>query len=155
VRGFLNGKAQYREKGRTRKTSRLELAIKRHVTAALNGDVGSAAMLLKMRAHGMKFGDVGLLIIRLINPPDLVSQCRAQEEERLADSSGESLPHKASSSAVERMLSGLPGSDSAFLTSVGYHCPAAFLDEPHPDRHEGPATVTEGHRWQGCGRGAT
>ena len=66
VRGFLSGKAPYREKGRTKKTSRLELAIKRHVTAALNGDVGSAAMLLKMRAHGLKFGDVGPLIIQLV-----------------------------------------------------------------------------------------
>ena len=111
VRGFLSGKAQYREKGRTKKTSRLELAIKRHVTAALNGDVGSAAMLLKMRAHGLKFGDTGPLIITLVNPPGLVAQRRAQEEGRLADQSGENLPHKAQSSAVDRVLSGLPGSD--------------------------------------------
>ena len=43
-RGFLSAKTQYREKGqkgRTRKTSRLELAIKRHVTGAWNGDVGT------------------------------------------------------------------------------------------------------------------
>jgi hypothetical protein len=87
------------------------LAIKRHVTAALNGDVGSAAMLLKMRAHGLKFGDTGPLIITLVNPPGLVAQRRAQEEGRLADQSGENLPHKAQSSAVDRVLSGLPGSD--------------------------------------------
>jgi hypothetical protein len=87
------------------------LAIKRHVTAALNGDVGSAAMLLKMRAHGLKFGDTGPLIITLVNPPGLVARRRAQEEGRLADQSGGNLPHKAQSSAVDRMLSGLPGSD--------------------------------------------
>ena len=71
VRSFLSAKAQYREKGRTKKTSRLELAIKRHIAAALNGDVGSAAMLLKMRAHGLKFGDTGPLIIQIVNslPP--------------------------------------------------------------------------------------
>ena len=71
MRSFLSVTAQYREKGRTRKTSRLELAIKRHVTAALNGDVGSAAMLLKMRAQAIKLGDTGPLIIRVENalPP--------------------------------------------------------------------------------------
>jgi hypothetical protein len=71
VRSFLSAKTQYREKGRTRKTSRLELAIKRHVAAALNGDVGSAAMLLKMRAQAIRFGDVGPMIIRVENalPP--------------------------------------------------------------------------------------
>ena len=67
VQSFLSAKAQYREKGRTRKTSRLELAIKRHVTRALNGDVGSAAMLLKMRAHAIRFGDTGALIVRVAN----------------------------------------------------------------------------------------
>lgn len=71
VRTFLSAKAQYREKGRTRKTSRLELAIKRHITAALSGDVGSAAVLLKMRAHAIRFGDTGPLIIHIVNslPP--------------------------------------------------------------------------------------
>jgi hypothetical protein len=49
----------------------LELAIKRHVTAALNGDVGSAAMLLKMRAQAIRLGDIGPIIIRIENalPP--------------------------------------------------------------------------------------
>jgi hypothetical protein len=67
VRSFLSVTAQYREKGRTRKTSRLELAIKRHVTAALNGDIASAAMLLKMRAQALRLGDTGPLIIRIEN----------------------------------------------------------------------------------------
>src|ERR1700692_2378607 len=61
VRGFLSSEARDREKGRTRKTSRLELAIRRHVTAALNGDAGSAAMLLKMRAQAIRLGDTGPL----------------------------------------------------------------------------------------------
>jgi hypothetical protein len=67
VRSFLSAGAQYRDQGRTRKTSRLELAIKRHVAAALSGDVGSAAMLLKMRAHGLKFGHTGPTVIRIVN----------------------------------------------------------------------------------------
>jgi len=71
VRSFLSADAQYRERGRTRKTSRLELVIKRHVAGALNGDIGSAAMLLKMRARALRSGDIGPLIIRIENslPP--------------------------------------------------------------------------------------
>jgi hypothetical protein len=70
ARSFLSGEA-YREKGRTRKTSRSELAIKRHITAALNDHVGSAAMLLKMRAQAIRLGDTGPLIIQMVNalPP--------------------------------------------------------------------------------------
>ena len=81
VYSFLSAKAQYREKGRTRKTSRLELAIKRHVTAALNGDVGSAAMLLKMRAQAIKLGDTGPLIIRVENAlPSMPYEVDEQQE---------------------------------------------------------------------------
>jgi Family of unknown function (DUF5681) len=74
VRSFLSAKAQYRDQGRTRETSSLELAIKRHVAAALNGDVGSTIMLLKMRAHGLRLGDTGPTIIRVLNslPPVLL-----------------------------------------------------------------------------------
>lgn len=76
VRSFMSAEAQYREKGRTRKTSRLELTIKRHVNSALNGDVGSAAMLLKMRAHAERRGDIGPAVIKIVNalppPPDEV-----------------------------------------------------------------------------------
>jgi hypothetical protein len=43
------------------------LTIKRHVTAALKGDIDSAAMLLKMRAHAIKHGDIGPVIIRIQN----------------------------------------------------------------------------------------
>jgi hypothetical protein len=37
----------------------------------LNGDVGSAAMLLKMRAQAIRLGDTGPLIIQIVNalPP--------------------------------------------------------------------------------------
>ena len=68
MRSFLSGEAKYREKERTRKTSRLELAIKRHITAALTGD---AAMLQKMRAQAIRLGDTGPLIIQMANalPP--------------------------------------------------------------------------------------
>jgi hypothetical protein len=63
-------------------------------------------MLLKMRAHGVKFGDTGPLIITLGNPPGLVARRRAEEEGRLADPSRDDFPRKAQSSAVDRVLSG-------------------------------------------------
>jgi Family of unknown function (DUF5681) len=81
VCSFLSAKAQYREKGQTRQTSRLELAIKHHINAALNGDVGSAAMLLKMRAHAERLGDTGPLVIRLENAlPPMRHEVDEQEE---------------------------------------------------------------------------
>src|ERR1700727_1912817 len=81
VRSFLSVTAQYREKGRTRKTSRLELAIRGHVTGGRHGDVGSAAMLLKMRAQAMKLGDTSPLIIQRDNAlPFFAYEVDQQEE---------------------------------------------------------------------------
>jgi hypothetical protein len=81
VRGFLSSQTEYCEKGRTRKTSRLELAIKRHVISALNGDVGSTAILLKMRAQAMKFGDAGPLVLNIVNSPGLCDPRLRHERE--------------------------------------------------------------------------
>jgi hypothetical protein len=59
----------------------LELAIKRHIAAALNGDVGSAAMILKMREHAIRFGDTGPLIIQIVNAlPPMPVEVGEQEE---------------------------------------------------------------------------
>jgi hypothetical protein len=57
VCSFLSAKAQYREKRQTRKA----------FNAALNGDVGSRIMLLKMRGDGLKFGDTCPLIVQIGN----------------------------------------------------------------------------------------
>ena len=50
VLDVLSAKTEFRERGRIMKASRLELTIRHHITAALNGDVSSAAMLLKFEA---------------------------------------------------------------------------------------------------------
>jgi hypothetical protein len=57
-------------KGRIRRGSRLELVIHRHFITALSGAVGSAAMLLRLCEHGMKYGDSGPLIINILNSPE-------------------------------------------------------------------------------------
>jgi hypothetical protein len=46
----LNALTAYREGGRTKRASRLELALKKLVNSALEGDVKSADLLFKLRA---------------------------------------------------------------------------------------------------------
>jgi hypothetical protein len=70
VRDVLNGSTNIPSKGKIRRGSRLELVIHRHCVAALSGDVGSAAMLLRLREHAMKYGDSGPLIINILNSPE-------------------------------------------------------------------------------------
>jgi len=46
------------------------LSIKRLVTEAIKGDVNSAALLLTVRSRAEDIGDIGPLIIKIINDPD-------------------------------------------------------------------------------------
>jgi hypothetical protein len=66
----MGAASEFRDKGIVRRASRSEVAIRRHIAAALNGDVGSAALLLKIRQHAEKYGEPPRLIIKLINSPD-------------------------------------------------------------------------------------
>ncbi len=47
----MNGLIEYREGGKLKRAPRIEVLIKRLGAAALKGDVGAAAKLLKIRAH--------------------------------------------------------------------------------------------------------
>src|SRR5580704_3540027 len=47
----LNARTDFRERGKLKKASRIELSIRRFAALATKGDVVSAAWLLKMRAH--------------------------------------------------------------------------------------------------------
>ena len=62
----LNAKTEFRERGKLKKASRIELSVRRLAASALKGDVASAAWLLKMRAHAKKYGDTGPTIIRIV-----------------------------------------------------------------------------------------
>ncbi|WP_051335340.1 DUF5681 domain-containing protein [Methylocapsa acidiphila] len=62
----LNAPVEFRERGKMKKASRIELTIRKLAAAAVKGDVGGAASLLKMRAHAQKHGDAGPLIIKVI-----------------------------------------------------------------------------------------
>ena len=67
MKKVLNAKIEFRDRGQVKKASRIELTIGRLAASATNGDVGSAAMLLKMRAHAKKNGDTSPTVIRIFN----------------------------------------------------------------------------------------
>jgi hypothetical protein len=54
-----------------KKASRLELSVRRLAASAAKGDIGSAAWLLKLRAHAEKYRDAGPTIFRIVGglPP--------------------------------------------------------------------------------------
>ena len=58
MKNVMNFPAEFRERGKSKRAPRIELTVKRYGADALKGDVGAAAMLLKMRAHFEKQGDI-------------------------------------------------------------------------------------------------
>jgi Family of unknown function (DUF5681) len=56
MKGIMDGSVEYREGGRTRKATRRELSVKRHLKRALEGDIGAAEALLKLRAQAQEKG---------------------------------------------------------------------------------------------------
>jgi len=64
LKNVMNYPAEFRQRGKSKRAPRIELTIKRFGAAALKGDVSAAAMLLTMRAHFEKHGD--------INPPTTI-----------------------------------------------------------------------------------
>ena len=55
---FMNEFVDYREGGKSKRARRIELLIKRYGAAALKGDVGAAAKLLKLREKFENLPDV-------------------------------------------------------------------------------------------------
>jgi hypothetical protein len=53
IKDVLNAPVEYREGGQTKKAPRRELALKRHLKRAVEGDVSSAAAVLKLRAQAV------------------------------------------------------------------------------------------------------
>jgi Family of unknown function (DUF5681) len=63
----LNAKTEFRDRGQVKKASRIELIIRRLAASATNGDINSAAILLKLRAHAEKNGDITPTVVRIFN----------------------------------------------------------------------------------------
>jgi hypothetical protein len=53
IKNVLNTPVEYREGGQTKKAPRRDLALKRHLKRAVEGDVASAAAVLKLRAQAV------------------------------------------------------------------------------------------------------
>jgi hypothetical protein len=65
MNSVLNAPVEFHEQGKLKRASRLELLIKKSIAEALKGDVGSAGQLLTLRAHALRHGDSGPVIIRV------------------------------------------------------------------------------------------
>jgi hypothetical protein len=63
--GVLIAPVEFHDQGKLKKASRLELLIKKLIIEALKGDVGSAGQLLTLRAHAIRHGGSGPMIIRV------------------------------------------------------------------------------------------
>ena len=66
LKRVLNFSAEFRHRGKSKRAPRIELTIKRFGASALKGNVGDAAILLKMRAHFEKNGDINPTIIPIM-----------------------------------------------------------------------------------------
>ena len=65
IKGVMDDAVEYREGGRTRKAPRWELSIRRHLKNALNGDVGAAEALLKIRAQAQSKHDATTKVVQI------------------------------------------------------------------------------------------
>ena len=85
INNVLNAPAEYRERGRAKTAARHELTLKTHVQRALKGDVKSAEMLLKIRAHAQRFGGSGGHRVRISDwLPDYPGQKGEQKTREFA-----------------------------------------------------------------------
>jgi Family of unknown function (DUF5681) len=58
LKNVMNSPVEFRERGKLKRAPRIELVVRRHAAAALKGDAGAAAMLLELRKHFKKHGDI-------------------------------------------------------------------------------------------------
>ena len=65
IKRVLNSPAEFRHRGKSKRAPRIELMIRSLGLKALKGDISAAAMLLKIRAHCEKYGDINPTIITL------------------------------------------------------------------------------------------
>ena len=91
IENVLNGHAEYRERGRTKKAKRRELTIKTHVRLALGGNLKSIETILLLRAHAQTSGDTGVQRLEITDwLPDYPGQTGEQKtREFAARTSGE------------------------------------------------------------------
>ena len=93
IDNVLNGLAEYRERGRTKKARRRELTIKTHVRLALNGNLKSIETILMLRAHAQTSGDTGVRRLEVTDwMPDYPGQTGEQKTREFAAQASSEVP---------------------------------------------------------------
>jgi Family of unknown function (DUF5681) len=65
IKSVMDAAVEYHEGGRTKKASRRELSVRRHLKKALKGDVGAAEALLKIRAQAQVKRDATTQVVQI------------------------------------------------------------------------------------------
>ena len=85
INRVLDGDAEYREQGRTKKAPREELTIRTHIRRALNGDLKSIETLLMLRTLAQTAGDTRVQRVEIADwMPDYPGQTGAQKTREFA-----------------------------------------------------------------------
>jgi hypothetical protein len=85
IESVLSAPIGYRERGRTRTTTRHELALKKLIEHAVRGDPGAAEHLLRVRAYAKRSGDVGVTRMQIADwLPDYPGQTAEQKTQEFA-----------------------------------------------------------------------
>jgi hypothetical protein len=93
IDNVLDGQAEYRERGRTKKATRRELTVKSHIRRALGGDLKSIEALLLLRAHAQTSGDTQVQRLEIIDwLPDYPGQTGEQKTREFADRTSGEVP---------------------------------------------------------------
>jgi Family of unknown function (DUF5681) len=88
-----DGKAEYRERGRTKKATRRELTIRSHVRRALDGNLRSMEAILTLRAHAQASSDGGVQRLEIADwLPDYPGQTAEQKTREVAAQANAEVP---------------------------------------------------------------
>jgi hypothetical protein len=93
ISAVMDAAVEYRESGRAQKASRWELSIRRHLKRALEGDIGAAEALLRLRAQAQEKRNTASQVVHINDLlPTVVSQAGEQHIEELPSPGHAEMP---------------------------------------------------------------
>jgi len=88
IRDVLSAPVEFRERGRLKAGTRHELSLKVLVERAIKGELGAAEFILKVRAHGLRYGEIGVDTLQISDwLPDYPGQTANQKTRAFAGAS--------------------------------------------------------------------
>jgi hypothetical protein len=85
IKNALDAPVEYREGGRTKMASRRELSLRRYVKGALEGNIGSAEAIIKLRAQAPRVGATTTIKVQIDDwLPDHPGQTGEQKTREVA-----------------------------------------------------------------------